>query len=287
MPKTNETPRTFGVIGDPIAHSLSPAIHNAAFAAQRINAVYLRLHVKPSDVHNVVLAMTLADIEGCNVTTPHKQTITRYLDKLDKSAIAAGAVNTVYRCGKTWVGANTDGVGFIAACKRRKVSLKGKTVTILGAGGAASGIAAALLGAGVHRLILLNRSIARARTLQKKLAKLSRVEIQCAGLTPTIYRRFFPETDILIHATSSGMNATPAITFPITLLPKHSVVCDCQYHPSRTTPLMAMARRLRHPIIEGMDLLLGQAAESYKLWIGRSAPLSAMRRAILKNTPSR
>lgn len=287
MPKASDTPRTFGVIGDPIAHSLSPIIHNAAFDAQRINAVYLRLHVKPRDLHNVVLAMTLADIEGCNVTTPHKQTIIQYLDKLDKSAIAAGAVNTVYRRGKNWIGANTDGVGFIVACKRRKVSLKGKTVTILGAGGAASGIAAALLGAGVSRLTLLNRSTARARTLQKKLAKLSRVEIQCAGLTPTAYHRFFPETDILIHATSSGMNATPSIRFPLNLLPKHTVVCDCQYHPSRTTPLMAMARRLRHPILEGLDLLLGQAAESYKLWIGRPAPLPAMQNAVLKNTRSR
>lgn len=287
MQNTNETPRTFGVIGDPIEHSLSPVIHNAAFKAQRINAVYLRLHVRPKDLRQVMVAMTLADIEGCNVTTPHKQTIIQYLDKLDKSATAAGAVNTVYLRGKKWVGANTDGVGFIAACKRRKVILKGKTVTLLGAGGAASGIAAALLGAGVRRVILLNRSIARARALQKKLTPHSRVEIQSAGLTTTAYRRFFPETDILIHATSQGMNKTPAITFPLHLLPKHAVICDCQYHPSRTTPLMTKAQKLRHPVVNGLDLLLGQAAESYKLWTGRVAPFPAMQHAALKNTHSR
>lgn len=287
MPKTSEVPHAFGVIGDPIEHSLSPTIHNAAFAAQHINAVYLRLHVKPCDVHNVLSAMTLTDIEGCNVTTPHKQAIIRYLDKLDKSATSAGAVNTVYRRGRKWIGANTDGVGFIKACNRRKVTLKGKTVTILGAGGVASGIASALLCAGVKQLILINRSAARATSLRKKLARQSRVPIQSAGLTLTGYRRFFPETDVLIHATSQGMNKSSVLVFPLNLLPKHAVICDCQYHPSRTTPLMAQAGRRHHRVVDGLDLLLGQAAESYKLWIGRAAPLPAMRRAALKNTHSR
>lgn len=287
MPNTSETPRTFGVIGDPIEHSLSPAIHNAAFSAQHINAVYLRLHVLPRNLHNVIPAMTLADIEGCNVTTPHKQGIIRYLDKLDQSAAVAGAVNTIYRRGKSWIGANTDGVGFIAACRWHKVTLKGKTVTILGAGGAASGIAAALLGAGVSRLILLNRSPARARSLRQKLAQHSRLQIQTAGLTVAAYQHHFPETDILVHATSQGMNKTAALSIPLHLLPRHAVICDCQYHPSRTTPLMAKARQKQHPVVDGLDLLLGQAAESYKLWTGRTAPLPAMRRAVQKNTRSR
>lgn len=290
MPNTNSTPRSFGVIGDPIEHSLSPAIHNAAFLAQHINAVYLRLHVRPRELRRALLAMTLTDFEGCNVTTPHKQTIIRYLDKLDKSATEAGAVNTIYRRGKSWIGANTDGVGFISACRRRKVTLKGKTVTILGAGGAASGIAAALMSAGVRRLNILNRSTARARRLGTKLGEHSRADIQSAGLTAATCRHFFPETDILIHATSQGMAKTTPLTLPLHLLSKHAIVCDCQYHPSRTTSLMAKARKLRHPVVDGLDLLLGQAAESYKLWIGRTAPLPAMQRAVkraTKNTRSR
>lgn len=284
MSKTSNTPRTFAVIGDPIEHSLSPLIHNAAFKAQRIDAVYLRLHVSPRHLHNVLTAMTLTDIEGCNVTTPHKQTIIRYLDRLDKSALAAGAVNTVYRRGRHWVGANTDGAGFLAACQGRKVLLRKKTVTILGAGGVARGIAAALLGADIHKIVLLNRTPKRALILQRKIARKSRMEIQCAGLTPAAIRRFFPETDILIHATSQGMNKTPAFTFSLHLLPRHAVVCDCQYHPSRSTPLMAKAKLRRHRVVDGLDLLLGQAAESYKLWTSRPAPLPAMRRAVSKNT---
>lgn len=287
MPTTHETPRTFGVIGDPVEHSLSPVIHNAAFAAHRIPAVYLRLRVRPRDLRRVMTAMTLADIEGFNVTTPHKQAIIRYLDGLDKSANDAGAVNTVYRRHNRWIGANTDGVGFIAACARRKVTLAGKTVTILGAGGAAQGIAAALLTVGVHKIILLNRTASRARALQKRLARASRLEIQGAGLTPATIRRYFPETDILIHATSQGMSLAPALSLPLKPLPRHAVVCDCQYHSSRTTALITRARKMGHRTVDGLDLLLGQAAASYQFWIHRSAPLPAMRRAMQKHTHSR
>lgn len=283
----NATPRTFGLIGDPVEHSLSPAIHNAAFAAHRIPAVYLRLHVRPRDLRHVVMAATLADIEGFNVTTPHKQAIIPYLDQLDQSATDAGAVNTVYRRRHRWIGANTDGVGFAAACARRRVTLTGKTVTILGAGGAARGIAAALLTAGVKKMILLNRTKARARALQKKCAQKSRVEIESAGLAPAAIRRYFPETDILIHATSQGLSQAPALSLPLKSLPRHAVVCDCQYHPSRSTALITRAQRMGHRTVDGLDLLLGQAAASYRLWIRRPAPFPAMRRAAFKNTRPR
>lgn len=287
MPRINNTPRTFGVIGDPVDHSLSPVIHNAAFRAQKIHAVYLPLHVASQNVANVIHAMAMTDIEGCNVTTPHKQRILKYLDHLDESARYAGAVNTIYRSRGRWIGANTDGVGFLAACTWRKVSLRNKTITLLGAGGAAAGIAATLIKSGISQLIILNRTPARAQKLIRQLRRRSKIKIQIAPLSAESYRSIFPETDILIHATSSGMNATPPLVFPIHLLPRQAVVCDCQYSARRPTPLMIRAHRARHKTVDGLDLLLGQAAESYRLWMGRMPPLPAMRRAVAKCTPFR
>lgn len=284
MPRINETPRTFGVIGDPIDHSLSPVIHNAAFRAQKIHAVYLPLHVRPTDLERALTAMVMTDIEGCNITTPHKQAIIPYLDRLDASAIVADAVNVIYRKKGKWVGANTDGAGFLKAAAARHVRLSGKAVTLLGAGGAASGIAAALMDAGIARLVILNRTVARAQKLRRHLLSHAWVDIQTAPLSAESYRRIFPETDILIHTTSSGMNGSPPLVLPIHLLPRQAVICDCQYQPNRPTPLMIRAHRARHKTVDGLDLLLGQAASSYRLWLGRSAPLPAMRRAVVKNT---
>jgi shikimate dehydrogenase len=299
-----DTPRCFGVIGDPIDHSLSPVIHNAAFRRQKLNCIYLPLHVRARDIKRVLTAMALTDIEGCNVTTPHKQAIIPFLDRLDPSARLAGAVNTIYRRGGKWIGANTDGVGFVMACKWRGIRLTGKTITILGAGGVASAILAALLTTGVQRVIILNRSRARAQRLRTRLFKKSKVAVTVAPLTAAAYRRYFPETDLLIHATSMGLGKSRPLTIPLQHLPPHAAICDCQYRRGGPTPLIrqacsrqacsrrasrqAMGRRLqvrrlqvrrrKRLIIDGLDLLLAQAGESYRLWTGRRAPISTMRR---------
>lgn len=275
-----DTPRCFGVIGDPIDQSLSPTIHNAAFRKQKLNCVYLPLHVRARDLKRALIAMRLTDIEGCNVTTPHKQAIIPFLDRLDPSAALAAAVNTIYRRGNRWIGANTDGIGFLMACRWRNVSLSGKTVTILGAGGVASAILAALLKTRVQHVIILNRSPARAKKLRTRLFKNSKIQVTIAPLTVTSYRRFFPKTDILIHATSVGLGASGSLKIPLQLLPKAATVCDCQYRRNKLTPLVSQARRRHHTIIDGLDLLLAQAAESYQLWTGRRAPLDTMRNAV-------
>lgn len=277
----HDTPRCFGILGDPVAHSLSPTIHNAAFRAQRLHCAYIPLHVRPRDLKRALTAMTLTDIEGGNVTTPHKQAIIPYLDALDPSAKAAGAVNTIYKKGQRWIGANTDGVGFLKACKQRQVKLTGKTVTLLGAGGVASAILATLAKSGVRRVVILNRSMARARKLKTRF-QTRRMAVITGKLSSSSYSHFFPETDILIHATSQGMDS-PVLKVPLQLLPHGATVCDCQYNRSRTA-LIAQAIRRRMKVVDGLDLLLAQAAESYRLWTGRRAPLPSMRRAVSKVT---
>lgn len=274
----HDTPRCFGILGDPVDHSLSPTIHNAAFQAQRLHCVYIPLHVSAKNLKRALTAMTLADIEGANVTTPHKQTIIPYLDALDASAKTAGAVNTIYKKGKRWIGANTDGVGFLMACKQRRVTLKGKTVTILGAGGVASAIMAKLAKSGVRHVVILNRSIARARRLKNQF-QTTRMTTEVAVLSAASYRQFFPKTDILVHATSQGMAHSPALVTPLHLLPRKAAVCDCQYKRGSQTTLITQATRRSHKVVNGLDLLLAQAAESYRLWTGRRAPLATMRRA--------
>lgn len=279
----HDTPRCFGILGDPVDHSLSPTIHNAAFRAQRLHCVYIPLHVHARDLKRALVAMQLTDIEGGNVTTPHKQTIIPYLDALDASAKNAGAVNTIYKKGRRWIGANTDGVGFQMACRQRRVTLKGKSVTILGAGGVASAIIATLAKAGVRRVIILNRSLARARTLKARF-QTTRMRIEAAALSAPPYRRFFPETDVLIHATSQGMGASQSIAVPLHLLPRTAAICDCQYKRGAQTSLITQSIRRHHKVVDGLDLLLAQAAESYRLWTHRRAPMATMRRAVSKIT---
>ncbi len=279
----HDTPRCFGILGDPVDHSLSPTIHNAAFRAQRLHCVYIPLHVRARDLKRALIAMTLADIEGGNVTAPHKQTVIPYLDALDPSAKNAGAVNTIYKKGKRWIGANTDGVGFVMACRQRHVTLKGKSVTILGAGGVASAIIATLSKAGVRHVVILNRSLARARKLKSRF-QTTRMTIEVAPLSSTSYRRFFPETDLLIHATSQGVAHSPKLAIPMALLPRMTTVCDCQYKQGSQTSLVMQAIRHKCRVVDGLDLLLAQAAESYRLWTGRHAPVTAMRRAASKIT---
>jgi len=290
MQHTNDTPRCFAVIGDPIHQSLSPRIHTASYRAQKIHATYLPILVAPQDVKRVLTSMLLMDVDGCNVTTPHKQTILPYLDRLDPPAKIAGSVNTIYRRGKQWIGTNTDGAGFLQACKERKISLRHKTVTLLGAGGAASAIAASLMSAGVKHIIILNRTIERSKKLVARLKKLNhRIDVSTAVLSKQNCQHYFSGTDILINATSQGMKSSSKLGLPLHSLPSDAAICDCQYSPKTETALIRWAKRKHHSYMDGRDLLLHQAAASYQIWIGHKPDLKAMKRALsgAKDTPFR
>lgn len=270
----NDTPHIAGVIGDPVLQSLSPQIHNAAYRAQKLNWVYLALHVRPRDLKRLIPTLQLLDISGVNVTTPHKQAVMPLLHKLDRSARMANAVNTIVMRGSNSVGHNTDGQGAVNALSAAKVKLKGSNVTLLGAGGTASAIAAALLSQGVARLTILNRSPARARQLKRHLRKFyaSAEKIQIGTFAAASLPEFFRSTTVLIHATS---NRDLVKQLPLHDLPRGASVMDCQY-ARQPTALLRAAKRRGLTIVDGRALLCHQAALSYQLWTGKTAPLAVM-----------
>ena len=258
------------VIGDPVGHSLSPAIHNAAFSALGIDARYEAVTVAVGEVPAVVARMRTERWLGMSVTMPHKETVVAELDSLTPIAAELGAVNCVY-----WVdddrlgGDNTDGAGVVWALETHVgVAVAGRRVAVLGAGGAARACVAAIAAAGAGEVVVVNRTPERA--------------VQAAALAPAVARTGtiddLPGADIVINATPVGMAASPggASVF----VPGSGVVAmDLIYHPLETAWLAA-ARAAGATAVNGVPMLVGQAAVAFERWTGRPAPTDAMLAAV-------
>jgi shikimate dehydrogenase len=261
-----------GVIGDPVRHSLSPAVHNAAFDALGLDLVYVAFPVPPGRGAEAVQAVRLLDLVGLSVTMPHKAAAARAVDRCTAVAARLGAVNCVYRDGSHLVGDNTDGPGFVDAFVEGTGSgLAGAVVAVIGAGGAARAVIEAVGGAGAGRVLVVNRSAERAA--------------EAAGLSP-VATVADPEqvtgADVVVNATSVGMAGGPepsGLPLDPELLRAGQVVCDLVYQPRRTPLLEAAAQRgLR--TVDGTGMLVHQAARAFTAWTGRQPPLEAMRRAV-------
>jgi 3-dehydroquinate dehydratase/shikimate dehydrogenase len=258
--------RIYGVIGDPIAHSLSPQMHNAAFAARRVNAVFLPFLVR--GVADFLAARAGFGVSGFAVTLPHKQKILRYLDGCDPLAAQIGAVNTVVvrGAGKLY-GYNTDYVGVLRAVERR-VRLAGSRVLLLGAGGAGRAAAFALCEAGAFVNIC-------ARNAQKAKA-LARAAGAEAIARPHLRGEFF---DAVINATPVGMSARDGSPLRANELNCRAVM-DMIYRPMET-PLLRMARHRGIETVSGIEMFLAQGAAQWEIWMGERAPGDVMRRTVL------
>jgi 3-dehydroquinate dehydratase/shikimate dehydrogenase len=258
--------RVYGVVGQPIAHSLSPVIHNAAFAAQRIDAVYLAFEAAGFD--DFWGATGVYDLSGLSVTMPHKEAMVRVMDKLDDAAARAGAVNTGVRHGRRWVGHNTDLLGILRPLERR-MRLPGARVLVAGAGGAARAAAYAVVSGGGSVVITARRpEQARALAAQVGGAWIDRRAL--AG------ERF----DAIIHATPLGMAPNTDACFFTSSELNAPVIFETVYTPVETR-LLQMARRLRKKVIPGLEMFIEQAVLQYELWIRRRAPRAAMEKAAL------
>ncbi len=260
--------RVYGVIGSPIAHSLSPAMQNAAFQAAGLNAVYLPLEV--ADLADFLRCRAELGVAGFSVTLPHKQAILRHLDGCDPVAVSIGAVNTVVvRGGKRLYGYNTDYVGVLRTLARQ-VRLEGAQVLLLGAGGSARAVAFALATAGALVSITARRP-ARARALARAVGgeALRRVEV-C--------RRQF---DAIVNCTPVGM-WPQARESPLRAAEINArVVFDLVYNPLETQ-LLRLARRRGAIAVPGWQMLVEQGAAQFEIWTGLRAPVAVMRRAVLK-----
>ena len=247
----------YALIGKPVGHSLSPAIHNALFRYYGIEACYTALEVNPGELEEIVRGLRALS-RGFNVTMPYKTDIIRLLDLLAGDAEEIGSVNTVVNRGKL-VGFNTDGVGARRALERL-VTLKNRKILLLGAGGAGKAIAYEL--SKDNEVVVLNRTLEKAKALEKfgvKGAKLSLINLS----------RYLRWAEVLINATSVGMNSdeTPV---PAEMLRNGLTVMDIVYSPIKTR-LLREAETKGCLIIDGLWMLIYQGVESFKLWTGIEA----------------
>jgi shikimate dehydrogenase len=274
----------YGVFGWPVAHSRSPAMHNAAFAALGIDAVYVPYAIPPERLPRAVEAARALGLAGFNVTLPHKAAIMPLLSAIEPAARAIGAVNTVVRDGELLLGSNTDAEGLARSLSEAEVALRGAEVVLLGAGGAARAAVVGLADAGATRIVVAARRALEAQALIAALAtQCTATELRAtdmgAGLTQACAR-----CTLLVQATSATLGETEAAhsfaaALPLQALPSTAAVCDLVYEP-RQTAVLARAHGLGLRTVGGLGMLLRQGGLAFERFTGQAAPIDAMRAAL-------
>jgi shikimate dehydrogenase len=268
------------VIGNPVEHSLSPLIHNAAFEAAGLNYVYLAFRVE--DIANCLAGMrALPSFRGMSVTIPHKLAVMKHLDEIDPLAERIGAVNTIVNDSGKLKGSSTDGPGTLRAFQEAGISLRGKRVLFVGAGGAARSVAFAMaMQSDCACVTILGRTRSRVEALTRDLVKKTDAAVALGDLATDL-----PEAvethDVIINGTPMGMypaneNETPV---PGNLLQARHVVFDMVYRPLKTR-LMREAEDAGCRTLLGIEMLINQAAMQFETWTGATAPIEAMRNAV-------
>jgi shikimate dehydrogenase len=271
--------RLFGVLGDPVDHSLSPAMHNAAFAASELPYLYLRFRV-PSDALGEALAEARKlDVGGLNLTLPLKEAGLRLVDEATPEARTIGAVNTIVFDGGRLLGDNTDARGFLRALDGR-VQIDRAHVVIVGAGGSARAVGTALATSGCSHVTIANRTIGRAADLARALEALAPVRTTVTSLDALEDGVGLSDARLVVNTTSIGLGAEPiAVRHGAT--PHDCIFMDLVYG-AQPTPFLRAAARARRRTLDGSDMLLHQGALAFEAWTGRPAPLPAMRRALAR-----
>lgn len=271
--------KLYAVIGEPIEHSLSPIMQNAAFQRLSLNSVYLAFRVKPQDLGSAVAGMKSLGVSGFNVTIPHKVSVIKYLNKVEGLAVDIGAVNTVADENGTLTGYNTDGAGALAALREEGVKLEGVKVVVLGAGGAAKALVFSIAPLAAN-LVILNRTGSKAEALVASLAEKFRSNIEGGSLTEDALRGALADADVLINATSIGMYPKVDETPVKSKFLRHGmIVFDIVYNPLRTR-LLKEAEAAGARVIGGVRMLVYQGASAFELWTGRKPPIDAMCEAV-------
>ncbi len=274
--------RLVGIIGWPVEHSLSPPMHNAAFAARGMNWAYVPLPVPPDRVQEAVRGLRALGFRGANVTIPHKQAVIPLLDRITPEAQAIGAVNTIVveEDGTLW-GTNTDAQGFLDDLRAHGVTVEGERALVLGAGGAARAVVYALARAGAQ-VTIANRTLGRAVELVRQVhGVLPGRTFRVVPLTPDTLAKEAEEHGLLVNATSVGMwPEVDASPWPVQVgFGAIRVVYDLIYRP-RDTRLLQDARAWGCQGIDGLGMLVRQGAESWRLWTGQAPPVDIMWQAV-------
>lgn len=268
--------KTYAVIGDPIDHSLSPAIHNAAFLFLRLDCTYIAYRIAKGELEQGVESLKKVGISGFNVTIPHKVGMMKYLDEADEQCQLIGATNTVLNDNGNLKGFNTDLEGFFDPIKKRNIDCKNVDVLLIGAGGAARAIVGAFAKEKTRKITVANRTKERADSIirfAKQLGMQSDYsDLVQAGEIAGNYK-------LIVNATSVGLKGTES---PISVkkINKNSIVYDIVYMPVET-PFIQQSKNQGATIIYGWEMLLAQAMKSFEIWIGKPAPYEAMKLTLL------
>ena len=264
--------RLAAVVANPIKHSISPFIHNSAFEATNTNGVYLAWEVDATELAETVANIRRYQMYGINLSMPYKEQVIPYLDQLSEEACLIGAVNTVVNREGTLIGYNTDGKGFFKSLPSFKIS--GKRMVLLGAGGAAKAILAQAILDGVSQISVFVRSssIEKTRPYLEKLQKATGFRVNLFALEDVQeLQDSITQADLLVNATSVGMDGASQPIPTSIVLPEKLLVADVIYQPFET-PFLKWARNQGNQSINGLGMLLYQAAEAFQLWTGKEMP---------------
>ena len=280
---TSAKTKVCGLIGDPVEHSMSPVMHNAAFRELGLNYLYVPFRVKKEEIGKAIDGMRALNLRGLNITIPHKVAIIPLLDELDPLAEKIGAVNTIVNNDGVLRGYNTDASGLLQSMWTNGIEPRDKNIVIIGAGGASRAVTF-ILADKKARLVILNRiqELDWAKELASRITQTFRQKIEALELTRENLAKVLNKADILLNATNAGMSPnTEETPVDADLLRPELVVYDIVYNPSKTR-LLREAEMINAKTIGGLDMLTWQGALAFQMWTGRKAPVELMKREAAK-----
>lgn len=283
MKKIDGKTKLVGLFGYPVEHSFSPLMHNSSFEHLNLNYAYLPFAVDPKNLHEAVDGIKALGLKGVNVTIPHKETVIPFLDEIAPAAKLIGAVNTIVHKDGRLVGYNTDGPGFIQSLEEEcEIKVAGKSLLIVGAGGAAKAVVVQSILEGAKKIIVANRDLAKAQWVNSAVEQSGKnCSVEIYSLDNPLWKDKVEETDILINTSPVGMYPkidVPSIVPPEIIHP-NLLVGDLIYNP-RETVLLQAAKEKRANVWSGLGMLIHQGALAFELWTGVKAPIAVMKGAV-------
>lgn len=270
--------QVYGIFGYPVRHSKSPLFQTAAFRYLGINAVYVPFCIKPEDIKQAINSIKVLGIKGVNITIPFKEEVVGYMDELSEEVKIIGALNTVKNIDGYLVGYNTDYYGFIEGLKQIESKLEGKTVLVIGAGGASRAVVYGLLQENIGKIYIANRTIERAQGLVQNFKKYYRI------IDEIIYpirldevNKYLEDAHIVVNTTSVGLKDDDSPIFDYDRLQPHQSVVDIIY---KKTALLKKAEEKGCKFQDGYPMLIYQGVKSFEIWTGQKAPVDIMKKAL-------
>ena len=268
--------KTFAVIGDPIDHSLSPTIHNAAYRQLGLECTYIAYRIPKGQLDVEIDSLKKIKISGFNVTIPHKINVMEYLDELDENCKTIGACNTVVNDDGNLKGYNTDMDGFLEPIKNRNISIQDSNILLFGAGGAARAIIAGLAKEKARHVTIVNRTTEHGLQLKEFSGSIG---LNSEVKTIEEMNEFHADYDLIINSSSLGLK-NESSPIPIKIINQETVVYDIVYKPVNTE-LIKESKKKNAETIYGYEMLLGQAVRSFEIWLEQKAPYDEMKKALL------